>query len=44
MASVSDVQLIAVTKRFGATVAVDAIDVEKELDGDPVLFTVSLSP
>jgi len=28
MASVSDVQLVAVTKRFGSTVAVDAIDAE----------------
>jgi putative spermidine/putrescine transport system ATP-binding protein len=28
MASVSDVQLVAVTKRFGPTVAVDAIDAE----------------
>ena len=28
MASVSDVQLVAVTKRFGTTVAVDAIDAE----------------
>src|SRR3979490_2017130 len=28
MASVSDVQLVAVTKRFGTTVAVDGIDAE----------------